>query len=348
MPGQCFLLLATVILIIHGVSASQPEAKQPIALKGHKDSIMALTFLGDGELLASASLDKTIKVWDTTNEKEIATLTGHNAGVASLASSRNGKLLASGDEKGILRVWDVETKKELHVLKGQNGDIVSLAFTPDGKILAAGARAYNQVAIWGEIRLWNPSTGKQIAVLDELETPAVSLAVSPNGKSLAACSSNGSVYLWELEGDFKSSLVGKNPVGASSVAFSPDGKLLVCGGGGGPFKSQIMFWDAGSRKEHHSFEEQHGPDPSHLAFLPDGKTLVVGGSDYNKLRDSKTRGAYLGLWDVATCQKRIELPGHLRAVLSIALNHSGDKVAAGGLDNVVRVWSLSGKKKDKE
>jgi WD40 repeat protein len=203
MAGPYSLLFMSLIVVLPGISASQTPVNQPIALKGHKDSILALTFLGDGELIASASSDKTIKIWDTGKEKEISTLTGHKAGVGSLACSRNGKLLASGDEKGILRIWDVDTKKELHVLDGQALRIESLAFSHEGSILAAGVSVFDQVAasIRGEIRLWNPSTGKQIAVMDGLETPVVSMAVSPNGKRLASCCSDGSVYLWELEGD---------------------------------------------------------------------------------------------------------------------------------------------------
>ena len=80
-----------------------------------------MAFSPDGKRLASASLDKTVKVWDATTGQEILTLKGHTGGVLGVAFSPDGNRLASGGWDGTVKVWDAATGQEIRTLKGHTG-----------------------------------------------------------------------------------------------------------------------------------------------------------------------------------------------------------------------------------
>ncbi len=80
------------------------------SLKGHSDRINSLAFSPDGKILASASDDKTIKIWQLATGKLICTLTGHLAAVQSVAFSPNGLMLVSGSWDTTIKIWRYENK----------------------------------------------------------------------------------------------------------------------------------------------------------------------------------------------------------------------------------------------
>ena len=88
-----------------------------ITLKGHTDQITSVTFSPDGKRLASASLDRTLKVWDAENGKEIRALNGHTNRVESVPFSPDGTRLASASFDGKGKVWDAATGLDILTLK---------------------------------------------------------------------------------------------------------------------------------------------------------------------------------------------------------------------------------------
>lgn len=77
-------------------------------LRGHSDSVMTMAFVSDS-ILASGSMDKTIRVWDTHTHSVVQTLEGHTSGVIALALVGSTSLLVSLDEDGNIQVWDTAT-----------------------------------------------------------------------------------------------------------------------------------------------------------------------------------------------------------------------------------------------
>jgi WD40 repeat protein len=320
--------------------ADAADVKDPITLEGHSGSVLAVTFLGDGKILASVGGDKTVRLWSVAEGKEIRVLKGHGAEVMSVVGTPDGKTLASGDKNGVVKVWDTATGKELLTLKGQKGDTASLLFSPDGKTLAVGGGDFDKEAkkSHGEIRLWDLATGKAITVIDCAQHRVFALAYSADGSVLASCSSDGSVILWEAATGRKKSDLGKNPQGGASLAFSPDGKTLACGSFFG--EMTIKFWDVTTGKETRTIAPKGNLSVFALKYLPDGKTLVVGGFHQDGLRDPASRGAYVGLWDIEGEKERTALTGHSRGVLSVSINRDGTRLAASGLDSNISVWEL--------
>ncbi|MEH1948686.1 MAG: AAA-like domain-containing protein, partial [Nostoc sp.] len=99
-------------------------------LEGHSDAVNSVVFSPDGKTLASASADKTIKLWNRDTGKEISTLSGHSRGVNSVVFSPDGKTLASASADKTIKLWNRDTGKEISTLSGHSRGVNSVVFSP--------------------------------------------------------------------------------------------------------------------------------------------------------------------------------------------------------------------------
>ncbi|BAY94350.1 WD-40 repeat protein [Microchaete diplosiphon NIES-3275] len=150
-------------------------------LEGHSDYVRSVVFSPDGKTLASASLDKTIKLWNRDTGKEISTLTGHSDSVISVVFSPDGKTIASASGDKTIKLWNRDTGKEISTLTGHSNSVISVVFSPDGKTLASAS-------LDKTIKLWNRDTGKEISTLTGHSDSVISVVFSPDGKTLASAS----------------------------------------------------------------------------------------------------------------------------------------------------------------
>ncbi|MGE5191727.1 MAG: tetratricopeptide repeat protein [Deltaproteobacteria bacterium] len=109
--------------------------------------IWSLAYAPSGRLLASASDDGKVKLWNPENLRLEATLPGHAAPVLSVAFFPDGRTLASASDDGIIKLWDVETGQQRITLSGHPGGVVSLVIARDGNLMASASPD-------GTIRLW--------------------------------------------------------------------------------------------------------------------------------------------------------------------------------------------------
>ena len=166
-----------------------PNRLSHLTLKGHTDTINALTFTPNGEMLASGSDDGTIRLWDSSTGTQLLSLSSEKTN--SLAFSMDGKTLASISNFSQIQLWNISTGRQLTSLKEQNDSVTVLAFSADSNILASGSRD-------GVIQLWDISTGNKLTDLKGHVDWVSALSFSPDGKALVSGSSEGAIFLWHV------------------------------------------------------------------------------------------------------------------------------------------------------
>ena len=133
-------------------------------------------YSADGQIIASASYDGTIKLWNARSFQEIASFIGHEATVADVAFSPNSSIIASASDDKAIKLWDINTGQEVATLKGHTGEVARVVFSPDGsRIVSASVDA--------SIRFWDAKTGEQVAIFSGHSGGVGSIAFSPERKT---------------------------------------------------------------------------------------------------------------------------------------------------------------------
>ena len=120
-------------------------------LTGHTNTVDAVVFSPDGDMLVSSSRDQTIRLWNPHNGKLKRTLIGHTDEVMRMAFSPDGTTLASGSRDRKIRLWNPNSGQHIKTLAGQTDWVNPVAFSPDSATLLIGGRGISN---------WDTQTGK--------------------------------------------------------------------------------------------------------------------------------------------------------------------------------------------
>ncbi|GAB4430412.1 MAG: hypothetical protein Kow0031_11260 [Anaerolineae bacterium] len=279
-------------------------------LAGHTNPVSGAAFAPDGKTIATASFDQTIKLWGSQLQPEYSPLAGvinsfsnaikftadgrsiagvdetglglwdvqtgqlvhqynYDSPLASAAISPDGSLVLGGAGNGVLVGWDAHTGEKLFSLTGHQVEVQSVAISPDGRYaLTAGASD-------GTARLWDLSREQAIQVFSPEAGIILDTAFSPDGRYALAAGMDSRVLMWAVEGgQLVRTFELAGPVGAPSVAVSPDGQQVAVGTRVG----EIALFDLESGQQQKTFTG-HTAGVRDLAFSPDGKLLLSGSVD---------------------------------------------------------------------
>jgi WD40 repeat protein len=163
-------------------------------LAGHSRGVANLCWSSNGRRLASASYDRSVRVWDCLGGNELRCFRKHKDSVANVAWSPAASMIVSADDKGRILVWDPANLDEIQALEGHEDCVSCLDFSYDGAFLATKS-------VDGSMCIWRSDTWQQVASVPEANPEGWgSLEFHPTELTLATLGEDErSVRIWTLD-----------------------------------------------------------------------------------------------------------------------------------------------------
>ncbi len=323
----------------------------------HRGWVEAVAFSPDGRRAATASLDRTARLWDVATGRPVGPPLEHRGKVSVAVFDRTGAVLLTADERAAY-LWDGATGKALRPPLRDPAGVRCAALSPDGKMVLTGgtdgaARLWDAdsgtsrvltghrgpvaVAAFsaggrlaltggddGTVRLWETATGRPLEVPPlRHQGPILAAAFGPDGKRVATAGQDETAGLWDpLNGRMIARLRHAGPV--TALAFSPAGARLATASR----DRTARIWDAATGAP-------AGPPLPHeslltaVAFSPDGRLLLTA-----------SKGSRARVWDVVSgTMVHGPLP-HQGAVQAVAFHPAGTMALTAGHESAARLWEI--------
>lgn len=329
-----------------------------------KSIIQSLVFSPDGQFLATASRDYTVRIWyrDKTRknifiERPFISLSGHKGAVLDVCFSPNSDLIASCSEDGTIRLWRVIDGSLLNVFKSPHQRWINcLNFSKDGTQLVSGG-ADCKLSFWS-------LNGSLLKEIDAHRSFIEDVCFSPDGQMIATASRDKTVKLWTCTGECLKIIEGHSDR-VWQVCFSPDATKLASVSS----DKTIKVWDVDGNLL--KTFNAHRDVVTSLAFNYDGTQLASASKDAssrlwnfqgiqptsltghtqvvtciafspdNQLVATSSKDCTINLWNYRTRKLFIQLKGHLAAVPNLCFDLTGKNLISVSSESV-RVWSSTG------
>jgi WD40 repeat protein len=289
-------------------------------LEGHSQAVSAVTFSPDGKLIASGSLDKTIRIWMADVGIISKTLSKHSLGVTSIAFSPDSKHIASASDDTAIIIWAVTSGDVLHTLHGHSWGVSSVSFCRVSDLLASASHD-------GTIRLWNAAAGASSGVISSQRDRFSSIALSADGKLIVSIAARDRcVKLWKTEALSLEGIVEGHEMEVSAVASSPDGTKFASASK----DKTVKIWDSATRTLELTLANYAKP-VTVLQYSYDGQSIATVSADRT-----------VKLWESASGSLLAVFSGHTDRISSVGFSPDGKVVASASWDRSVILWNATG------
>ncbi|KAK5992078.1 Vegetative incompatibility protein HET-E-1 [Cladobotryum mycophilum] len=284
--------------------------------EGHHKEVYSAAFSHDSTLVASASQDKTIRIWLADTGECLQELTGHSGSVITVMFSHDSSLLVSASDDHTIRVWCAETGRCARILTGHTEMVLSVAFSHNSSLIVSGSAD-------DDIRIWDADTGNCIHTLSGCQIVS-SVVFSHNSSLVASASFDHTVRLWDVDTGTRRRILRHDEV-VHSVAFSHDSSLVASGSDEG----QIKIWrvDTGNCVNVCKINSFHVYS---IAFSHDSTFIASGNGDRT-----------VRIWRTDNGNRVKTLNGHNTPVSSVVFSHDSTRIASASEDGTVHIWDAS-------
>ena len=293
---------------------------------GHDGQLRSAVSNPVGTQVLTASVDKTVRIWDVATQAQIAVLKGHADRVLNVAlnSSATRAITASADLT--VRIWNIEAPAVPMIANARllgrtrpdrHSNIVNSAtFSPDATRVVTASDDTTA-------RIWNVATGRYVCALRGHRQRVYSACFSTDGARVLTASVDRTARIWDVETQALIAILSGHAHRVRKAAFSPDGSRIVTASDDGTAR----IWDAQTQSQVGLLEGHEG-EVLGAAFSPDNLRVVTWS------RDTTAR-----IWCARTHNQIAILRGHTHRVLSAMFSSNGEQLLTASWDNTVRLWN---------
>lgn len=281
-------------------------------LEGHGATVNSISFSPDGQAIATASRDSTVRLWNLQGQT-LQVFAGHQGDVYNVAFSPDGQRLATAAKDRTLRIWTLQGQT-LHILRGHQEDVYDLSWSPDGQFIASASKDGTAVVF--------DRQGRERSRFTQHQDSVYAVSFSPDSKRIATTSRDGTIRVWTVAGELLAVLRGHQGA-VFDVNFSPDGQQIVTAGA----DQTVRLWTQQGRPLR-VFRGHQGA-VYEVSFSATGQWLASASGD-------KT----IRLWSPSGQALQV-LRGHQGAVFSAQFSPQGQLLATASNDeHNVHLWQV--------